>query len=207
MDFQNHASVPAPYWVGRGKHHRLPDSGRFKRIFSCDDGVFSCCVLTKWSWSVSVYSIRCPNYPHQFVDFIFQVPAVLLNIFLLLLTSHMTSVPERVRWAEGGEDRIFPQGLPSRDSAQKFHNVSYRWGWFCRFQAGNGKKTTSSPEDLWPQWQLKQFTIWGARATWCDYANRWMSPVLRRISNPPLALCAGCSCRLSGRFKAGPVGF
>lgn len=42
---------------------------------------------------------------------------------------------------------------------------------------------------------------------WCHHASGLASPGKRWISEVPLTLAAGCSCRLSGRFEAGLQGF
>ncbi len=94
--------------------HRLPKSCQwFKRssVFSCDGGSLSCCVLTKCLWSDSTLhsNVLIPLISSYFIS---QVPVILLSIFLLLPTSHVTSVPQRV-WDERREERIgsFPPGF------------------------------------------------------------------------------------------------
>lgn len=104
----------------------------------------------------------------------------LLSNFILLLASHLTSVPQRV-WDEWREERIVPfPGFALKKPCTKIQPcIILMWVsllvWEC-----------SLPED---SWLLEPFTASDGTANWCDYANKWVAPGWRWISNLPLALC------------------
>lgn len=116
--------------------------------------------------------------------FISQVPAILLSIFLLLLTPRMTSALHRV-WDEWRQARIgsLPGVCTQEALAQKkkTHDASYRWGRLCRFQVEmvrKGREERDSPD---------------AKANWRDYTNRWVTPGPRWVFNLLLARLLACS--------------
>lgn len=168
MDFQNHASVPAPHWAGRGKLHCFPDpEDWFSPV------VMVSCPYVSWPNDcrlsvLPVSTVLISLISYLFMDFIYQVPAILLSISLLLQTSHMTSVVERV-WDERRLERIgsFPR-VCTQETLHK-NPIMYRSdGDVCHFQVEMAWKGGKSAVYL-----KICFTIRDAITHWCDYANKW----------------------------------
>ncbi len=173
-----------------------------------------CCSTQNGTWIGELHSFRDLRKRRVFSHMMLCCPAMFwpsfsteyptraaLNVVTCLISScfiseHLSPVPnfpydlsatQSVRWAAWGENWIFPQGLHSRDSAQKSHNGSHWWGHLCHFQVELARKRRegcSLPDDGWLQKQLKLFNICNAYANWCDCSDR--QPVSRWISNLPL---------------------